>query len=544
MKKIWYLLLTMCLSLSIVATITSCGFPSNGKQEQEQEQEQEQNPQHIHKTNEDWATDNSYHWHTCDDCVEELDKEAHIWNTGVVLTPASENENGVMKYTCTVCAFAKTEEFDLWASYFDFERMKNVTVTSSQTDVTNNDVTNTNIKIDGERWERLVADFSYNATYYKTCIVYFDGEKTYLNGEESNCPVYKSAFFSFINFSEKEDLFTNTHPDRYEMGENTFKLYGFTISNVVIIIEDDCLKSISMSMTMGNTLLTLEYHFFDWGTTTIQELASNNESVASQGLELVKNNSGTNYAIKSIGTCTDTDIVIPNTYEGLPVVAIMPEAFMGNTTITNVVIPDSILLIYESAFMNCTSLESVELGSGLMGIWECAFGNCTNLKEIDLPNGLEYIYTHAFDGCSSLKEIVIPDSVTMIDPWAFANCTSLQSISFSDNISLIAESMCYGCTSLTSIDFGSGVTHVRPEAFYGCISLERLYIPKNIIALTRAFGSCGALNFVEFETTNGWKWASKHGFFNSKDVTNPETNAYHMTGVWNESSWQKEAENE
>ena len=263
---------------------------------------------------------------------------------------------------------------------------------------------------------------------------------------------------------------------------------------------------------------------------------------ASQGLEFVKNNDGTNYAVKSIGTCTDKDIVIPNSYEGLPVVGVFSEAFMGNTTITSIVIPNSVILIYNSAFMECTALEKVELGNGLKGIWECAFGNCTNLKELTLPDGLEYIYSHAFNGCSSLKEIVIPNSVTRIEPWAFANCTSLQSISFSDNITVIAESMCYGCTSLTSIDFGSGVTHVRPDSFYGCISLERLYIPKNIVALTRAFTSCGALNYVEFEITSGWKWASKHGFFNSKDVTNPETNANNMKWTWDGSSWSREAD--
>ena len=260
---------------------------------------------------------------------------------------------------------------------------------------------------------------------------------------------------------------------------------------------------------------------------------------ASQGLEFIKNNEGTNCAVKSIGTCTDKDIVIPNTYDGLPVVGIFSEAFMGNTNITSVVIPDNVILIYDSAFMECTSLEKVKFGNGLKGILECAFGYCTNLKEINFPDGLEYIYAHAFNTCTSLKEVVIPNSVTRIETYAFANCSSLESISFSDNITIIEESTCYACTSLTSIDFGSGVTHVRTDAFYGCISLERLYIPKNIVALTRAFSGCGALNYVEFEITSGWKWSSG-AFFHSKDVTNPETNAANMK--WNNdgSSWSRE----
>ena len=261
--------------------------------------------------------------------------------------------------------------------------------------------------------------------------------------------------------------------------------------------------------------------------------------VASQGLEFIKNEEGTNYAVKSIGTCTDRDIVIPNTYEDLPVVGVFSEAFMGNKTIKSVVVPDNVMIVYNSAFMDCTALEKVVLGNGLKGIWESAFFNCTSLKEINLPDGLEYIYSHAFNGCASLREIVVPNSVTRLEPWTFAKCTSLQSISFSDNITVVSENMCYACTSLTAIDFGSGVTHVRPDAFYGCISLERLYIPKNIVALTRAFSGCGALNYVEFEITSGWKWASKTGFFNGKDVTNPERNAELMKWTWDGSSWSR-----
>ena len=43
----------------------------------------------------------------------------------------------------------------------------------------------------------------------------------------------------------------------------------------------------------------------------------------------------------------------------LPVVGVLPEAFKENTTITGIVIPDSIMLIYENAFMECSAIERV-----------------------------------------------------------------------------------------------------------------------------------------------------------------------------------------
>ena len=267
------------------------------------------------------------------------------------------------------------------------------------------------------------------------------------------------------------------------------------------------------------------------------------ETPISQGLEFVKNNDGTNCAVKSIGTCTDKDVIVPDLYDGLPVVAILEEAFKGNTQITSVILPDSVIAVYGYAFMDCTALNRVETGKGLKFIDQCAFAGCLNLKTIELSEKLEIIYEHAFNGCASLTEIVIPDSVRVIDPWAFANCTSIQSISFSDNMMVVEESVCYGCTSLTNIDFGSGVERVKKDAFYGCISLERLYIPENIIELTSSFPSCSALNYVEFEITNGWEWASQRGFFNSKNVTNPETNANNMKWTWDGSSWKREIDN-
>ena len=262
---------------------------------------------------------------------------------------------------------------------------------------------------------------------------------------------------------------------------------------------------------------------------------------ASEGLKLVQNDAGTSCAVISIGSCKDKSIIIPAEYEGLPVVGILPEAFKGNNEITSIVIPDSVVLIYQYAFMDCTSLVSVEMGTGLKGIFEGAFAGCTKLEQISLPDGLEKIYEHAFNGCASLEEVVLPDSITEVGKWAFANCSSLVAIEFSDKMQVIEESTCYACTSLTSIDFGDGVTYVETDAFYGCISLERLYIPKNIQRLISSFTGCGALSYVEFEITSGWKWRSKNGaFFNTHNVTNPETNAYDMKWTWDGSSWSRE----
>lgn len=85
------------------------------------------------------------------------------------------------------------------------------------------------------------------------------------------------------------------------------------------------------------------------------------EYVVSEGLEYTLNADGTAYIVTGVGTCTDTDIVIPATYNDLPVNA-----------------------IGEKAFQNCTNLKSVTILNGTVSIAKDAFEGCENTVEIIL----------------------------------------------------------------------------------------------------------------------------------------------------------------
>lgn len=57
-----------------------------------------------------WDSDAENHWHpaTCGHSDEKKDLSAHVWNEGVVTTPATETSEGVKTYTCTTCGNTKT----------------------------------------------------------------------------------------------------------------------------------------------------------------------------------------------------------------------------------------------------------------------------------------------------------------------------------------------------------------------------------------------------------------------------------------------------
>ena len=70
---------------------------------------------HVHVAGEEWKSDEKTHWHecvseTCDDKTAKLDEAAHTEDEGAVTKAATETEEGVMTYKCTVCgAVTRTE---------------------------------------------------------------------------------------------------------------------------------------------------------------------------------------------------------------------------------------------------------------------------------------------------------------------------------------------------------------------------------------------------------------------------------------------------
>ena len=64
---------------------------------------------HEHDYSEHWSKDGEYHWHSCAGCNVPADKQEHQWGEGEVITPATEEAEGLSKHTCSVCQATKEE---------------------------------------------------------------------------------------------------------------------------------------------------------------------------------------------------------------------------------------------------------------------------------------------------------------------------------------------------------------------------------------------------------------------------------------------------
>ena len=253
---------------------------------------------------------------------------------------------------------------------------------------------------------------------------------------------------------------------------------------------------------------------------------------------------------------TPTAVVIPETYEGLPVTSIRNWAFWYCTSLTSITIPDSVTSIGLGAFTGCTSLTSVTIGSGVTSIGDTAFVSCLSLERLTVAPGnsvyhsagncivetatgtliqgcnnsviptdgsVKSIGSSAFAGCTSLTSVIIPDSVTSIGDMAFVGCTSLERLTVAPGnpvyrsagnciIETETGTLIQGCKSSVIPDDGS-VTSIGESAFFNCNSLTSIVIPESVTSIgSDAFSGCNKLievyNKSSLEITAG---SSDHG---------------------------------
>ena len=212
---------------------------------------------------------------------------------------------------------------------------------------------------------------------------------------------------------------------------------------------------------------------------------------------------------KAFSTCTSlTSIVIPNS-----VVSIGDGAFSGCLLLEYISIPKSVICLNGNPFsdwngkLECLSpnfiyaddvlfnkdkseivsfrnqnIESYIIPDSVISIGDGAFYSCSSLSNIVIPNSVTDIGNSAFSFCRSLTNIVIPNSVTAIGDSAFSDCRSLTNIVIPDSVTAIGNFAFWGCSSLSNIVIPDSVTAIGDYAFYYC-SLSNIVIPDSVTAI-------------------------------------------------------------
>lgn len=119
------------------------------------------------------------------------------------------------------------------------------------------------------------------------------------------------------------------------------------------------MKKVTLSLLLASVALFFVIGFAGWNSNN-GDTPNKEDIKASVGLEYSVNEDGTTCTVTGIGTCTDSEIVIPNK---------SPDGY-------------SVTSIGYNAFSDCSGLTSVTIGNSVTSIGSSAFGGCSGLTEI------------------------------------------------------------------------------------------------------------------------------------------------------------------
>ena len=181
---------------------------------------------------------------------------------------------------------------------------------------------------------------------------------------------------------------------------------------------------------------------------------------------------------------TSTKIVIVSKIDSLPVTSIecydtQEDWFtreIPNTTVKEIVLPDTIKKIGENSFFGFTAVKKLNIPKSLKYIGSEAFYNVKSLKKLKLPDTVTYIGERAFFGMESLEKFVFPPKVKNVPDQAFATCYNLKKVKISAKATEIGWRAFDECKNLESITIPKSVKKIYEDTFNSCKKLAKVVI--------------------------------------------------------------------
>ncbi len=213
-------------------------------------------------------------------------------------------------------------------------------------------------------------------------------------------------------------------------------------------------------------------------------VVGDNETDAS---EFVYGSDGTQIRINAfIGE--STNVVIPQTIDGVPVTMIGEKAF-SETNVKSVVIPEGVTYIGPSAFQKCKQLDTVVIPSTLTKISKECFSSCQKLKYVVGFDNITHFDSWAFQWCRAFTgELVFSHDTTL--EWGVFDDSGITGVRFlAGKISVAYDAFaetpikyCY-IDSECDFTFAEYSTATKFGAFFDCDKLTTVIIPSTVTSI-------------------------------------------------------------
>lgn len=194
----------------------------------------------------------------------------------------------------------------------------------------------------------------------------------------------------------------------------------------------------------------------------------NSDLIPTESLIYELDETTNSYIVRGVGE--ETNVIIPSTYNNLPVTSIAGTYGRGafaRKDIKTITIPDSIIEIGQNTFNNCRDLEEINISStsNLQIIGRNAFSGCSNLRSIYIPTNVNEIGDSAFNNCGALEFFIVAEDNLYY--------TSINGhLILKDNLELIK--------GVNNAIIPDGITKIHQAAFRRINNLETLTIPLSV----------------------------------------------------------------
>lgn len=224
------------------------------------------------------------------------------------------------------------------------------------------------------------------------------------------------------------------------------------------------------------------------------------------------------------------DATLYKVQEGCEVIGRM--AFK-NSSMKEIVLPDSVTIIRDQAFFGCSQLRKMNIPLSLT-VFEMEHSPFpSSLSELN-GESVHYLNRDGILFNSDMSELLlcyedretveVPQTVKRVAPQAFANCLNMKEIILPDGLETIGDAAFMGCVALTTLNIPQTVTAVGKRCCWGCHSLQEISLPQSIKEIPPfAFFSC---DLITVTLPDGIKKIGEHSFganFALKSIYLPNT---------------------
>ncbi len=318
--------------------------------------------------------------------------------------------------------------------------------------------------------EHTVTWKNYDGTILETDTVLHGNMPSY-DGETPTKPADADHSYTFLSWDKElvpvtEDVtytatFASSDLTRYNI---TFIVRG---ESHVVVCPEMVTPTYAAPITYQQDGKTYAFQGWDKEVVPATENTTYTAIYAESLYDYQLNDEGTGYIIKTfVNKNYEGDLVIPSSFNGLPVTELSTQLFRNTSKLGTVTIPNSVTTLGNELF-DRSGVKKVIFGNGATEISAYCCNYCSQLTEIVLPEGITKINSNAFyrTGLSGL--LYLPDSVESVNSYAFAY-TNIEVVRFGVNFASLDYTAFSSCSKLyEGVNESTKVANQRIKNYMG-----------------------------------------------------------------------------